>query len=137
MLPNFIHAGVPKAASATFEAILKAHPSIYTTRAKELDFFSNNINFNKGLAWYEKTFFSDTGNATVVSDLSICYTTGLAVDVPRRIYDSLGSDIRILFILRNPIDRAYSQYLMILHKHASPPILLDPSKVAATHQNSM
>ena len=116
MLPNFIHAGVPKAASATLELIFKNHPEIYTSREKELNFFNNTAEYAKGIDWYENRFFEDTGNFPIVSDRSVGYSTGLARDVPKRILETLGDNVKFLFVLRHPVDRAYSQYCMARYK---------------------
>ena len=32
--------------------------------------------------------------------------------IPKRIFDTLGADVKLIFLLRNPIDRAFSHYLM-------------------------
>lgn len=116
MLPNFIHAGVPKAASGTFELIFRTHPEIFTTRAKEVNFFNNDHHYERGLKWYEDTYYSQASGQPVVCDLSIGYATGLGVDVPERVLESLGPEVKFLFILRHPADRAYSQYAMARYK---------------------
>lgn len=116
MLPNFIHAGMPKAASATFELIFRNHPEIYTTRPKELDFFNNDVKYGRGLGWYEETYFADTGEAKVVCDMSVGYATGFGVHAAERIRKDLGPDVKFLFTLRHPVDRAYSQYCMARYK---------------------
>ena len=116
MLPNFIHAGVPKAASGTFEMIFRIHPEIFTTRAKELDFFNHEKNFAKGVNWYEENFFQNASGLPVICDRSIGYSTGLALDVSRRVFEALGPNVKFLFILRHPVDRAYSQYCMARYK---------------------
>jgi len=33
-------------------------------------------------------------------------------NVPQRLLDSLGPDIKLIVMLRNPVDRAFSQYQM-------------------------
>jgi len=116
MLPNFIHAGAPKSASATFELLFRNHPELYTTRAKEIDFFSNDIKYAKGLGWLEETYFKDTGPAKIVCDMSIGYSTGFGIHVPERILRDLGPEVKFLFTLRHPVDRAYAQYCMARYK---------------------
>lgn len=116
MHPNFIHAGVPKAASATLEGLFRAHPDIFVPRAKETNFFSRDSDFRKGITWYLERYYSSTGDASVIADLSVGYSTGLAVEAPKRIYECLGSEIKLLFVFRHPVERAYSQYRMASNK---------------------
>lgn len=116
MLPNFIHAGVPKSGSMTIQLLLAHHPKVYLPKAKEQNFFSNDARYKRGPEWYEKTFYEDTGDATIVGDLSIGYASGLSVDVPERIVQCLGRNVKILFTVRNPVDRAYSNYCMAHYK---------------------
>ncbi|MDB4372195.1 sulfotransferase domain-containing protein, partial [Mariniblastus sp.] len=116
MLPNFVHAGVPKSGSGTFRWIFKHHPEIYVPKVKEQNFFNLDRSYKKGLNWYEATHYKQTGNATAVGDLSIGYSTGLGIRAPERIYQSLGEGVKIIFTFRHPVDRAYSQYCMARNK---------------------
>lgn len=116
MLPNFIHIGVPKSGSATICDLLRLHPNVYAPRPKELNFFNISSNFNKGLAWYRDTYFSDVKNELIVCDNSIGYSAGDVSRTVSRIRDSLGSELKVLITLRHPVERAYSQYCMARFK---------------------
>jgi hypothetical protein len=116
MLPNFIHAGVPKAASKTIQMIFQKHPDIYVPKIKEQNYFLDDNLYSRGINWYRQFFYKNTGYAKAIGDLSIGYSSGLAVNVPKRIFETLGKDIKLIFVFRQPVDRAYSNYCMARYK---------------------
>ncbi len=109
MLPNFLGVGAQKSGTTTLFHLLVAHPDIYMPRRKEARFFCNTRKFKKGISWYEKTYFSGWRGEKAVGEISPSYM--VFERVPERIYSTLGPHIKLIFILRNPIDRAYSHYL--------------------------
>jgi hypothetical protein len=102
MLPNFIIAGPPKSGTTSLQFYLDKHPDIYVTG--EAHFF--NKNYKKGLEWYE-SYFNKYQNEKAVGEKSPSYF--FSKDVPSRIKKNLP-DVKLLFIFREPIKRAYSQY---------------------------
>lgn len=115
-LPNFIHAGVPKSASATINAMLRTHPDVFLPRQKEPSFFNTDERFAEGLEWYSTTHFANAGSQKILGDMSIGYATGFGFDTAKRIAETLGTDLKILLTFREPIARAYSQYGMSHNK---------------------
>ncbi|NRD89501.1 hypothetical protein C8024_08685 [Sphingopyxis sp. BSNA05] len=115
-LPNFIHAGVPKSASATINAMLRTHPDVFLPRQKEPSFFNTDDRFAEGLDWYSATHFANAQGEKILGDMSIGYATGFGFDTARRIAETLGTDLKILLTFREPIARAYSQYGMSHNK---------------------
>jgi len=108
MLPNFICPGAAKAATTTLHNLLKQHSEIYLPEVKETGFFWDE--YDKGLAWYEETYFSRVQEQKIVGDITPAY---MSFDyIPKRIYNSLDDDIKLIFMLRDPIERAYSHYWM-------------------------
>lgn len=110
MLPNFICPGAQKSATTTLYNLLRQHPDIYLPDIKELHFFDNEENYSKGISYYEKVLFSEVKGEKIIGDITPIY---MYLDyVPKRIYNALGKNIKFIFMLRNPIDRAYSHYWM-------------------------
>jgi len=108
-LPNFLCVGTQKAGTTTIYDIIKQHPNIYLPSLKEIHFFNNDESYNKGILWY-KEFFSNYQGEKAIGEITPAY---MYIDyVPERILRDLGKDIKLIFILRNPADRAYSQYVM-------------------------
>jgi hypothetical protein len=110
LLPNFICPGAQKSATTTLYNLLHQHPDVYLPDVKELHFFDNEEKYLKGISWYEKEFFSEVKGEKVIGDITPIY---MYLDyIPQRIYNALGENIKFIFMLRNPIDRAYSHYWM-------------------------
>lgn len=103
-LPTFIVIGPGKSGSTWLYKCLKEHPEIRLAKdTKETLFF--NHNYNKGLGWYEKFFDGLDGRA--IGEVSNDYF--FSPDAPARIAADLP-DVRLITMLRNPIDRLISMY---------------------------
>ncbi|WP_026970991.1 sulfotransferase domain-containing protein [Aliagarivorans marinus] len=109
---EFLGVGVQKCASTWIHALLSRHPEVNTSETKELDFFSNY--FDRGYSWYEAQFSSRSGIRGENSP-SYFYNS----DVPARVH-AYNSQMKIVVLLRNPIERTYSNHLHeISKKHIS------------------
>ena len=112
MLPNLIVIGAMKSGTSSLHAYLNLHPQISMSRPKELKFFTEN-NWSKGVKWYESYF---TDEAKIVGESSPQYTMcHFFGGVPERMY-SLLPDVKLIYILRDPINRIISQYVHQVHK---------------------
>ena len=103
---NFFCIGAAKCGTTTLHDILIQHPNIYLPKVKETKFFS--LHYEKGIDWYIKEYFSEVKNEKIIGEIYPCMDN---FDAPKRLYNCLGSDIKIIVMLRNPVDRAYSNYL--------------------------
>ncbi|MCD6447555.1 MAG: sulfotransferase domain-containing protein [Thermoplasmata archaeon] len=109
ILPNFLCVGAQKSGTTTLFNLLKQHPDIFLPKCKEIHFFDIDEHYNKGLKWYKK-FFLDWKGEKAIGEITPSYM--YFEKVPKRIFYTLGNNIKLIFILRNPIDRAYSHYWM-------------------------
>jgi len=109
ILPNFFCGGAPKAGTTTIYDILKGHPDICLSSFKEPRFFNDESNFNKGLKWYLDSYFGDYKNQPIIADFTPTYLANEFA--PQRIKETIGENAKFVFILRHPVDRAYSHYL--------------------------
>jgi len=107
---NFLCVGAQKSGTTTLFEILKQHPDIYLPEVKETHFFDDDALYNKGIDFLIKNFYSSYQGEKAVGDITPAYM--YFEYVPERIYKTLGKDIKLIFILRNPADRAFSHYLM-------------------------
>ena len=120
--PNFIIAGFPKCGTTSLHHYLNEHPEIYMPAQKELHFFTFNIlsKLNNGPkdAVVKKTqinnsekylnFYKGVTNEIAIGDASPSY-----INYPsqfKKIKKYLN-DPKVIIILRDPINRAYSNYL--------------------------
>ncbi|HRX43417.1 MAG TPA: sulfotransferase domain-containing protein [Clostridia bacterium] len=106
-LPNLICPGAEKAGTTSLYSILVQHSEIFDPRIKEPMFF--NRYFYKGIRTYEK-LYRKCGQERYIPDFTVLYMTREIY--VQRILDTLGSDIRIIILLRNPVDRFFSHYHM-------------------------
>ena len=107
VLPNFFIGGAQKSGTTTLHWRLKEHPQVFIPDfPQEIHFFDDAKNFERGLRWYEGLFAGWKGQRAV-GQTSPLYL--YAPEVPERIHAVLP-DARFVFILRDPVDRAYAHY---------------------------
>ncbi len=108
MLPNLIVIGAARCGTTSLHRYLDLHPQIFMSVHKELNFFAPERNWHRGLAWYESQFRRP---ADVLGESSPCYTRHPAVsDVPEHMA-SIVPDARLIYLVRDPVERAVSDYL--------------------------
>ncbi|HAP00366.1 MAG TPA: hypothetical protein DCQ93_00430 [Bacteroidetes bacterium] len=114
VIPNFLCIGAQKTGTTALYHILKNHPEITVSKPrKETKFFYRDSEYKQGLEFYSK-FFSYGTPAKAIGEFDPDY---LYFDyVPERIFHTLGANIKFIVIFRHPVDRAYSQYLMSVHR---------------------
>jgi hypothetical protein len=112
-LPDFLIIGAQKAGTTSLYQYLVRHPDIESATVKEVHFFD--LKYGKGLAWYSR-FFPSEGRRQARLAQTKELVTGEATPyylfhphVPERVARSLPG-IKLIVLLRNPIDRAYSHY---------------------------
>lgn len=107
MLPNTFIIGAQKSGTTALHRMLAAHPDVFFPRApQEIHFFDLDENFLKGLDWYEQ-FFREWSGQRIVAQTSPLYF--FLPEVPSRIRQ-IVPDAKLIVILRDPVDRAYSHY---------------------------
>lgn len=110
MLPNFLIIGAQKAGSTSLYRYLRSHPDVFMPGYKEPDYFVAERNWGEGQPWYEDLFEPGAG-AAAWGEASTTYTMYPHYDgVPERIAEVLG-DVRLVYVLRDPVERARSDYL--------------------------
>lgn len=140
-LPTFVGVGAAKSGTTSFHAYLRQHPDVFMSPIKETNFFSTDIDprdfsplfervvrqrrlnleeyvngdqrtehrsaYVRELDHYKKLFrFAATASAVGEISNSYLYSATAARQIR-----SLAPDARIVMVLRNPVDRAYSHYL--------------------------
>ena len=116
-LPNLICPGAPKAGTTTLYRVLGMHPDVHVSRYKEIYYFGNDTNYNKGTDWYEKQFKGYSGQK-YAADVTPFYLE--SEKAPGRIMETLGTEVKFIIMLRNPMERAFSQYLMQVREKRHP-----------------
>lgn len=123
-LPNFIVIGAMKAGTTILYDALDQHPQVFMSAIKEpyyfcVDEFGETANTLEGanasitnLDEYSR-LFAEADKAIAVGEASTAYlhTPGTA----ERIHD-LIPDVKLICMLRDPVERAYSHYLFLIRK---------------------
>lgn len=111
MLPNFFVVGAQKAGTTSLHKYLSAHPDIYLPAQKETKFFARPDRYAQGIEEYERRYFSGCSGESAVGEVDPDYMFyEEALDRMGKHLD-LGK-VKFIFLLRNPVERAYSHYLM-------------------------
>jgi hypothetical protein len=112
--------GAMKCATSAVHDYLDAHPHIAMSRTKELNFFNGpevapnqdesswwrTGQWHRGLGWYSAQF---DPAAPVCGESSPAYTAPRCLEVPGRMA-SVVPDVRLVYLVRDPLERALSQY---------------------------
>ncbi len=109
MLPNFLIAGGVATGTSFLSATLAHHPDIYLPKIQrpEPNFFHYSRKFNQGVDWYLKTWFSEVGHQKAVGERSSLL---LPSDVAAKRIKAILPGVRLIFCLRNPIERTWGNY---------------------------
>lgn len=105
--PNFFVVGPPKAGTTSLYNYLIQHPDIFMPARKEPYFFGGwQKTSAEDLQWYLHLFSGiQEEKAAGEASTTYLYTRGAAEEIKE-----FKPDAKIIIILRNPVDRAYSQY---------------------------
>src|SRR5207244_9201435 len=107
VLPNLVSIGASRCGTTSLHRYLDLHPDIAMSKTKELNFFVEERNWQRGVAWYEREF---SDSAPVRGEASPHYTAfpryrGVAGRMARVVPEA-----RLVYLVRDPIDRAISAY---------------------------
>lgn len=109
-LPSFLILGTAKGGTTSLHRYLEAHPGVGKTLKKEIHYFDES--FSKGLLWYRKNFPLRYKNL-IAGDSTPYYL--LYPHAPQRAFDCIPS-VKLIVLLRNPIERAFSLHNMNLKR---------------------
>ena len=105
-LPGFLILGAQKAGTTALYAYLRRHPHITGPSWKEVSFFDRH--WLRGEAWYRGNFPNVLrARGDLVGEASPSYLFHPLA--PRRVAE-LVPDAKLIVLVRNPVDRAYSHY---------------------------
>lgn len=107
MLPGFIIIGAMKCGTTSLYHYLKSHSQIGVSEIKETNYFIEERNYSKKVEWYKSQF---KGDFRIYGEASPNYTKAHLFDgVPERMHELIPA-VKLLYILRDPVDRIISHY---------------------------
>ena len=119
---DFLLVGAAKSGTSTLFETLRKHPRVFIPQRKECRYFScmpGNFVGPKPIAANDvirspeeyQDLFKEAEPSQLCGDISPDYLYYHQQAIPK-ILNEIGSQVPIIIVLRNPIDRAYSNYLM-------------------------
>jgi Sulfotransferase domain len=113
ILPSFLLVGAQRAGTTSLFYYLRRHPHVARPGTKEVHFFDDR--FWRGVDWYRSFFATSAeqrlarlrGGDLVAAEATPYYLFHPAV--PDRVAATIPS-VRLVVLLRDPVDRAYSHY---------------------------
>jgi hypothetical protein len=106
-LPNLLIVGAAKCGTTSLHNYLNAHPDISMSEIKELDFFVIDGTWGNGVAWYKRNF---DPTSTIRGESSTSYTRGQHTGGVADRAKSVLSEVKLIYMVRDPIDRIRSDY---------------------------
>lgn len=112
-LPSFLIIGTQRGGTTYLHDLLSDHPWVSPGLVKEIHFFERQ--YERGLDWYRANFASgrlaarNAQEQTIVGEATANYL--FSPCVPQRVHDAMPN-VRLIILLRNPTDRAFSHYQM-------------------------
>ncbi len=116
--PNFFIVGAPKAGTTSLYHYLDEHPEVFMSPLKETNYFSYEATIKQKLYYKEKgisnwndyqILFENSSDKKAIGEASVSYL--FYPEVPQLI-KSKFPEAKIIIMLRNPVDRAFSHYQM-------------------------
>jgi len=104
-LPDFLILGAQKAGTTALYAYLRRHPRITGPSWKEVSFFDRH--YARGEAWYRGNFPNTLRARGLVGEASPSYLVHPLA--PQRVAE-LVPEAKLIALVRNPVDRAFSHY---------------------------
>ena len=104
MKPNLFIIGAPKSGTSTLAYYLGQHPEILVSTPKETCFHI--LKYDLGINYYINSYFKGYTNQSIICDASIMNLYFSEITAPRIFNDFPAA--KLLVILRDPIERAYS-----------------------------
>ncbi|MGH9227707.1 MAG: sulfotransferase family protein [Acidimicrobiales bacterium] len=142
--PTFLVIGAQRSATTWLAGALAAHPDVYTPETKELHFFDMRERHRRGFDWY-LSHFEAAGTCRAVGECTPNYlwvTDELPPELARQRFDpelfgpgafpdvnrdipalvrSVLPDVRLVVILREPVERTVSAFYHHVRRRRLPP----------------
>ncbi len=108
--PDFIIIGAMKCATSTLHEQLSLQSGIFMSSLKEPNFFSDDHQYARGIEWY-LSLFTTAAPGALCGESSTHYTKWPTyARTVERLHQHLP-DIKLIYIMRHPIERLVSQYI--------------------------
>ena len=103
--PAFIGVGAQKAGTTTLHSLLARQQQFFLPACKEVHYFS--LHYSQGLEWYGQ-HFDGAEPSQLLGEITPYYL--FHPQAAKRIHNALGSGVKIVILLRDPVARTLSHY---------------------------
>lgn len=103
-LPSFLGLGCQKGGTTTLQLLLEQHPRVFLPPVKEVQYFS--LHSAEGVNWYGQ-HYAEAPATALCGDITPYYL--FHPEVPRRVA-ALLPEVRLIALLRDPVERTLSHY---------------------------
>jgi hypothetical protein len=139
--PDFLIIGGQKCGTTSLYQYLLRHPNVAPASKRSIRFFDHGPNWAKGAVWYRSHFPFAPGRRTPAGRPLVGEST------PAYLFHPLGAarvqevapQARLIVLLRNPVDRAYSHYHHMYRRGREPlpfeeALAREPERLAADRE---
>jgi hypothetical protein len=120
-LPTFLIIGTMKGGTTSLYRYLRQHPEVFMPERKELNFFVDEYagppidppeerNWSRGITWYEHQF-TGAESERAVGEASPNYSRHPTYPGVAERIAAVVPNVKLIYVMRNPIDRVLSHYL--------------------------
>jgi hypothetical protein len=120
-LPTFLIIGAMKGGTTSLHGYLRQHREVFMPERKELNFFLDEYagppidppedrNWSRGITWYEQQFAGAEGELAV-GEASPNYSRYPTYPGVAERIAAVVPNVKLIYLVRNPIDRVFSHYL--------------------------
>lgn len=108
---DFVCAGFVKSGTTSLYTALRKHPDIFLPQEKETHYMGWRKRYEDAPDRYNKRHYANVKKGKVVGAIEPSYRKSAV-----GIYESFGPDVKLIFMMRNPADAAYSNFKMMMRR---------------------
>ena len=121
IVPEVFIIGVQKGGTTSLAKYLFDHPQVIQAQRKDIYYFNNDVNYKKGQSWYRAHFAHRLYQR--FHELKKGVSNSITIDATPNYFVAPGAaerlkntfpDAKLILMLRNPIERAWSNYRMMV-----------------------
>lgn len=115
-MPDFVIIGAAKAGTTSLYRLLQHHPDIFMPEVKEPEFFARDEHYAAGIQKYG-ALFADAGPDQLAGEGSTIYSLSPFFPQTAARLASHAPRAKLIYVMRQPVERAYSFYVQILKNY--------------------
>ena len=109
--PNVLCVGFAKCGTTTLYDIMSKHKDIFLSGIKEPSYYNHKQLYSNGFEWYQKRYYPKKVKEKIIMEVNPKLIKHID---PKIIKKDYGKNLKIIFLIRSPIERTYSHFKMKL-----------------------